>query len=247
MKRLTTILRAPVPKEGKDLKPLQARMLTVQQAVWATKARVVVVFEGFDAAGKGTCIRHLTEGLDPRGFRVVPVSAPTEIERGQHWLQRFWKDLPDPGQITVFDRSWYGRVLVERVEGLAPAKRLTEAYGEINAFEKMLKADGIHLVKIFLAVGKDEQLKRFRARLEDPVKQWKITEEDLRNRRRWNDYVAAGDLALSKCPGWTLIRSDDKAHARARTLQAIVSALGGVRRGWKPDRARMAKLATKLR
>lgn len=247
MKPLSHVLKTPAPRSPKtDLESLQLKMLKAQQALWGLKKRAVVVFEGFDAAGKGTCIRRLTEGLDPRGFRVVPIGAPTGKEVGQHYLQRFWANLPDPGILTVFDRSWYGRVLVERVEELIPEDRVHDAYREINAFEKMLEDDGIVLVKIFLAVSKEEQLARFRARLEDPMKNWKITEDDVRNRKRWDDYVSAGNVVLKKCPGWTLIRSDDKDHARKKSLETVVQALARITRSYKPERARRDKLAKAL-
>ncbi len=221
--------KAPKVKDEKaaktEMEALKLLMLRYQQAAFATGKRVVIVLEGFDAAGKGTCIRHLTETLDPRSCLVVPIGAPTKEEKGQHYLQRFWKKLPDAGNMVVFDRSWYGRVLVEKVEEFATPKRLKEAYAEINQFEKMLKADGVILVKIFLVVSKDEQLKRFKSRLEDPYKTWKITEEDIRNRKKWDQYVKASDEMVRRCPGWSIIASDDKPFARLQTLRTVTKAL----------------------
>lgn len=226
--------KSPKVKDEKaaktEMEALKLLMLRFQQAAFATGKRVVIVFEGFDAAGKGTCIRHLTETLDPRSALVVPIGAPSNVEKGQHYLQRFWKKLPDAGNIVVFDRSWYGRVLVEKVEGFASPKRIKEAYGEINQFEKMLKADGIILIKIFLVVSKDEQLKRFKARLEDPYKTWKITEEDIRNRKKWDQYVKASDEMVRKCPGWSIIASDDKPYARLLTLRVVTKALSSLKK-----------------
>lgn len=224
------------------LEDLKHEMAQLQQVAWMTGKRAVIVFEGFDAAGKGTCIRHLTELLDPRSCRVVPIGAPTAQEAGQHYLQRFWKHLPSKGEIVVFDRSWYGRVLVEKVEKLAPPNRLKGAYQEINQFERMLADDGIVLLKIFLVVSKKEQLKRFKDRLEDPFKRWKITSEDVRNRKKWNAYVLCADEMIRRCPEWTVIASDDKKHARVTAVAAAVRQL----RPWMDDfnpRARKLKLS----
>ncbi|HUP57180.1 MAG TPA: polyphosphate kinase [Bdellovibrionota bacterium] len=220
--------RAKEPSE-KDLEALQLRMLRIQQAIWHQKLRAVIVLEGFDASGKGGAIRAMTETLDPRSFRVHPVGPPSIEEKAGHWLQRFWLRLPRAGRIAIFDRSWYGRVLVERVEKLAPRKRLKEAYREINRFEEMLVDDGIDVVKIFLAVSRKEQLARFKARLEDPYKHWKLTPDDLRARARWDDYVEAVDRLLEEthtkgCP-WTLVPSDNKEHARAEVLRTVTASL----------------------
>lgn len=233
-------------KAKEQLEELRAVMQLTQQALWAQGKRAVIVFEGFDAAGKGTCIRHLTEGLDPRSMKVVPIGAPTTQQKGQHYLQRFWKDLPDAGCTTVFDRSWNSRVLVEKVEGLAPKARLEAAYQEINLFEKMLKDDGIVVIKIFLVVSKAEQLKRFKARLEEPGKNWKITEEDVRNRKHWDDYVKAADILTKRCPGWTLIPSDDKDYARVVVLETVTEALQKIRKGYHPVKSRLNKLTRQL-
>lgn len=233
---LSEILRQKVPRLKDEkfakakMEPLKMLMLRYQQAAFATGQRVVILFEGFDAAGKGTCIRHLTETLDPRSHTVVPVGKPSERELGQHYLQRFWRKLPDKGHIVVFDRSWYGRVLVEKVEGYATPKRVKDAYREINQFEKMLTDDGIILVKIILVVSKDEQMVRFKSRLEDPFKSWKITEEDVRNRKRWNDYVKACDKMIKECPDWFVIASDDKPYARLEVLKAVTQQLAPLKK-----------------
>jgi AMP-polyphosphate phosphotransferase len=247
MKKFSAVLTAEAPKATKDagaqMKNFQAQLFRAQTAVWSNRHRVVIAFEGFDAAGKGTCIRHLTEKMDPRNVRVIPVGAPRETEKGQHFLQRFWKELPGLGQTVIFDRSWYGRVLVEKVEKLAPKERLKQAYEEIKQFEQTLKDDGIILIKIFLVVSKHEQLKRFEDRLEDPMKMWKITEEDVRNRKRWDDYVEAADLAVKKCSGWVLIRSDDKDHARLESIKAVLAALKHLR---VPPKEKKGKLVKEL-
>lgn len=212
-----------------NLAQLQMKMLRIQQGIWHGKGRAIIVFEGFDAAGKGGAIRRLTENLDPRGVRVVPVGPPTEEEQGRHYLYRFWRDLPQLGTITVFDRSWYGRLLVEKVEGLTPEKRLRAAVREINQFEKMLVDDGIDVIKIFLAVGKDEQLRRFQQRLRDPYKQWKLTSADVEARAKWDEYVRATDAIFRRthtrsCP-WFLIPADDKSTARREVLATATGRL----------------------
>lgn len=223
----------PVAENGRAdqrLKSLKLKMLRIQQGLWHCKRRAIVVFEGFDAAGKGGCIRRLTEPLDPRGVQVHPIAAPQAVEQGKHYLYRFWKNLPAPGSLAIFDRSWYGRVLVERVEKLTPESRWREAFSEINQFEAMLRQDGIDLVKIFLAIHPDEQLRRFKDRLQDPYKQWKLTSDDLNAHRNWEAYVRAGDEMLFRtntpeCP-WHVIPADSKEHARREVLRIVTRRLG---------------------
>jgi polyphosphate kinase 2 (PPK2 family) len=229
----------------KEIKSLQLKMLRIQQGVWHKKERVVVVFEGFDAAGKGGAIRKLTEALDPRSFRVHPIGPPTNEEQGKHWLYRFWSLLPARGSIAVFDRSWYGRVLVERVEGLAKKTDWKRAYTEINQFEKMLQNDGITVIKIFLAINKEEQLARFKNRLNDPYKQWKLTEQDIQARKLWDEYVSAVDdmflkTSLKSSP-WHLISADDKSHARKETLKVVTSNLNSSEAWMEEHAVRLGK------
>jgi len=164
------------------LEELQETLQCVQQAYLGTPHRAVIVLEGWDTAGKGGIVRRLGWALDPRSFKVHSISAPTEREKALHYLQRFWERLPHHGQIVVFDRSWYGRVLVERVEGFATPAEWQRAYDEINDFERMLIADDTRLIKLFLHITADEQLRRFRSRLTDPLKRWKLSYEDFRNR-----------------------------------------------------------------
>lgn len=213
----------------KDAQNLQLKMLRIQQGVFHKKERVVIIFEGFDAAGKGGAIRKLTEKLDPRSFKVIPIGAPSDFEKGKHWLYRFWKGLPSPGGITIFDRSWYGRVMVEKVEKLTSPIKLAKAYDEINQFEGQLQNEGIKVIKIFLAITKDEQLKRFEDRLNDPYKQWKITMDDILARQKWTQYVKAVDALLVKtntraCP-WVVIPANSKRLARKLVLEEIVNQL----------------------
>jgi len=211
------------------LEELQRRMLLVQQGLYHSGQRAVIAVEGFDAAGKGGVIRRLTEAVDPRGVKVVPIGPPSADEQGRHWLYRFWRELPLPGTVTVFDRTWYGRVLVERVDGLARKAQWRRAYGEINAFERMLVDDGVDLVKIFLGISKAEQLRRFEDRLRDPYKQWKLGEPDVRARRKWDDYVESVDDALARTDTprarWHLVAADYKWYARLQVLRIVTGKL----------------------
>src|SRR5262249_12206372 len=170
------------------LASLQGVLRLIQQAYLGTSQRAVIVLEGWDTAGKGGIVRRLGWALDPRSFKVHPIAAPDEHERAEQYLQRFWRRLPEKGQIVAFDRSWYGRVLVERVEGFATGKEWRRAYREINEFERMLVDSGVRLVKLFLHITPGEQVRRFRDRLINPVKRWKLSYEDFRNRARWSDY-----------------------------------------------------------
>jgi polyphosphate kinase 2 (PPK2 family) len=223
-----------------SLKKLQLKMLRVQQGVWHKKERVIIAFEGFDAAGKGGAIRRVTENLDPRGVHVHPIGVPDAVEQGKHWLFRFWAKLPEKGSIAIFDRTWYGRVLVERVEKLIEKKEWNRAYTEINQFEKLLIDDGIRIVKIFLKISKAEQLKRLEERLCDPYKQWKITADDVRNRAKWNDYLKAVDEMIKETStkecSWHVIETDDKDVAREAVLKIITKELKYIE-GWMEDKA----------
>lgn len=190
---------------------------------------LVAVFEGNDAAGKGGAIRRLVGPLDPRQYDIIPIAAPTEEERAQPYLWRFWRHVPKLGAATIFDRSWYGRVLVERVEGLAPESEWMRAYDEINDFEHQLARFGVVVVKFWLAVTKDEQLKRFKDRERTPFKQFKITDDDWRNRKKWDAYrQAACDMvdrtSTTKAP-WTLVPSNDKHWSRIHVLKTVCRAV----------------------
>jgi AMP-polyphosphate phosphotransferase len=212
-----------------QVKTLQLKMLRIQQGIWHKKDRVVIMLEGFDAAGKGGSIRKLTEVMDPRGVRVIPIGPPSKQDQGTHWLYRFWKELPHPGNITIFDRSWYGRVLVEKVDKLSPVERLKAAYDEINEFEAQLVNDGIPVIKIFLAITKEEQLRRFDARLSDPYKQWKISMDDINARKKWDLYVKAVDELLVKTntrkSPWHVIPADSKKFTRREVLKIVTTKL----------------------
>ncbi len=232
------------------LDELQRQMLLVQQGLYHSRRRAVIAIEGFDASGKGGAIRRLTEAIDPRGVHVVPIGPPAPDEQGRHWLWRFWRELPLPGTITIFDRTWYGRVLVERVEHLAAKPEWRRAYREIVEFERTLVDDGIDLVKIFLAVTKREQLRRFEARLRDPYKQWKISDADVRARKRWDDYVEAADEALRRtdvpAARWSVVAGDHKWYARVDVLRVVTARLAR-HSAWMEARAGAGKRTRELK
>ena len=212
-----------------ELAVCQLEMLAIQRAYHRLGRRAVLVFEGWDAAGKGGAIRRMTEKLDPRGYTVHPIGAPKSEEQGRHYLYRFWKRLPKRGQIAIFDRSWYGRVLVERVEEFADVETWSRAFDEINAFEKMLADDGVRILKFFLHITPDEQRRRFVERLQNPYKRWKLTPEDLRNRGRWTQYEKAIDemhaqTSTAFAP-WTIVPGDHKWTARLKVIQHTVREL----------------------
>lgn len=213
----------------KQLKKLQKKMLEVQQAYFHQGKRAIVVLEGWDASGKGGSIRRITERLDPRGFTVHPIAAPTKEEQGTHYLFRFQQKLPAPGSLCIFDRSYYGRVLVERIEGFASEHQWQRAYQEINEFERLLMDDDVRFVKLFLHIDKQEQLKRFEQRLHDPIKRWKLTEEDIRNHKRWDDYEVAIDDMFSRTSTvnapWHIIPAKKKWYSRITVLETVIAAL----------------------
>ncbi|HTX44046.1 MAG TPA: hypothetical protein VMC61_04900, partial [Methanocella sp.] len=180
------------------LDELQDKLRRLQFMAYHGGVPVAIVFEGWDAAGKSGGIKRITEPMDPRGYQVFPTSAPNDVEIAHHYLWRFWRDVPARGRISIFDRSWYGRVLVERVEGLTPPADWKRAYDEINEMEKEWAENGTILVKFWLHIGLDEQLKRFEAREFNPFKSYKITGEDWRNRDKWNKYVAAANEMFAR-------------------------------------------------
>jgi polyphosphate kinase 2 (PPK2 family) len=212
------------------LASLQGLLQLIQQAYLGTSERALIVLEGWDTAGKGGIVRRLGWALDPRSFKVHPIAAPDEHERAEHYLQRFWRHLPEKGQIVVFDRSWYGRVLVERVQRFATKAEWRRAYREINEFERMLINSGVRLVKLFLHITSDEQVRRFRDRLINPVKRWKLSYEDFRNRARRQDYVAAiedmMEKTTTKLAPWHLIPSNNKPFSRVAAFRILADRLG---------------------
>jgi AMP-polyphosphate phosphotransferase len=233
------------------LKSLQNNLQLVQQAYLGTAERAVIVLEGWDTAGKGGVVRRLGWALDPRSLKVHPIAAPSSREQGQHYLQRFWEKLPRRGELVVFDRSWYGRVLVERVEGIATAREWKRAYREINEFERTLVADGIRVVKIFLHITPDEQIRRFKDRLTNPRKRWKLSYEDFRNRDRWSDYEVAIEEMMGRTSTrrarWYLVPANNKPYARLAAFNILFERLGeGVNLAPHPLDDKTAKAAARL-
>ena len=212
-----------------QLDKLQDRLFQLEHELYVARIPAVIVYEGFDAGGKGGNIKRLTRGLDPRGYEVVPIVAPTAEEKAHHYLWRFWKNVPKAGHITIFDRSWYGRVLVERVEGFCSEEEWERAYSEITEFEQQLVDFGTVIVKFWLQIDEDEQLRRFEARRQDPYRQWKITDDDWRNRTKWKQYeVAVVDMlhrtGTTYAP-WTILEANCKLHARIKALRTVAEAL----------------------
>ena len=214
---------------GKELEKYQGRLNLLQRRAERKKVSTILVFEGLDAAGKGGAIRRITGALDARSYQVIPIAAPTDEERAHHYLWRFWRHLSRAGRLTIFDRSWYGRVLVERVEGFAPERDWRRAYSEICEFEEQLLDHGIVLVKYWIHISQDEQLRRFKERQKAKYKQWKLTDEDWRNRAKWPDYERAVNemverTSTGRAP-WTLVEGNDKYFARLKVLKTACSAL----------------------
>ncbi len=214
---------------------LQLRELGIQ--VFHQKRPVVLVFEGWDAAGKGGAIKRITEKMDPRGYVVYPISAPQGDEKSRHYLYRFWTRVPEQGQIAIFDRSWYGRVLVERVEGFAKSHEWKRAYKEINSFERQLQDFGAIVVKFWIHISREEQLNRFEERRTTHYKSWKLTDEDWRNREKWPLYEEAVEEMLlktsTKTAPWHLVEGNDKYWARVKTLGKLVDVLS-LELGYRP-------------
>ena len=224
-------LQQPMGKRtyARELEKWQGRLNLAARDPRFKALSVVAVFEGNDGAGKGSAIRRVTHALDARHYTTVPVAAPTEEERAQPYLWRFWRHLPRRGRFALFDRSWYGRVLVERVEGLCAEADWLRAYGEINDFEAALVQHRVVLVKFWLAISKDEQYRRFKHRETVAFKRFKITDEDWRNRAKWDDYEAAVcdmvDRTSTATAPWTLVEADNKYHARIKVLKTLCQAV----------------------
>ncbi len=213
----------------RELPRLQQRVYALHIRNFLEERRAVVVFEGWDAAGKGGAIKRLTALMDPRGYKVWPIAAPRDAEKRNHYLWRFWYRMPETGELAMFDRSWYGRVLVERVEGFAKPEEWRRAYGEINAFEKTLTDDGVRMLKFFLHIDRKTQLKRFKDRETDPLKNYKLGPDDWRNRKRWKDYEDAIQEMLDRThrpdAPWVVVAANDKRHARLEVLRRVVELL----------------------
>ena len=212
-----------------DLIRYQVALNALGYQVYLQQRPVVIVYEGWDAGGKGGNIKRVTEQLDPRGYVVHPIAAPNGEDRTHHYLWRFWRRLPERGQIAIFDRSWYGRVMVERIEGFCTEEEWKRAYREINHFERQLVDFGTILFKFWIHISRDEQLRRFEARKQTTHKSWKLTEEDWRNRERWDQYGQAVDEMLLKTSTltapWTVVEGDCKWYARIKVLRTLVEGL----------------------
>ena len=221
----------------KQLKECQARLNKLHRKALKNKISTILLFEGADAAGKGAAIRRITAALDARHYQVIPIAAPTDEERAHHYLWRFWRHLSRAGRINIFDRSWYGRVLVERVEGFATEDEWRRAFAEINEFEEQLTDHGILLVKYWVHITKDEQLERFKAREATPHKRWKLTEEDWRNREKWDDYDwAVNDIVertSTHSAPWVLVEGNDKRFARIKVIRSFCDRLEAMIEGKK--------------
>lgn len=214
----------------KDELQIEAQKLAFQ--LYTKGIPTVLVFEGVDAAGKGGAIDRLTREMDPRGYEVVTTSAPSELEKNHHYLWRFYKNFPKKGDMKIFDRSWYGRVMVERVEGLAETEEWDRAYDEINQMEKHLHNFGTLVLKFFIYIDKDEQLKRFKARETEPDKVYKLTDEDWRNRKKWDEYIDAMNEMLvrtnTEFAPWTIVEGQQKKFARIKVLETFIEEAGKI-------------------
>jgi len=217
------------PQYERSLLRLQLELRELALELYREKRTLVVLYEGWDAAGKGGNIRRATQMLDPRGYEVLPTAAPAGEDKTHHYLYRFWRRLeaPEEKQILIFDRSWYGRVLVERVEGFCTEAEWRRAYREINEFERQLVDFGMILVKFWIHISQDEQLRRFEARKNNPYKAWKLTDEDWRNRKKWGEYEAAVEEMLLKTSTitapWTVVPGNSKWVARVEALRTLTT------------------------
>ena len=211
------------------LKKYQERMRELEFEVYRKRIPVLILYEGWDAAGKGGNIRRLAQSLDPRGYEVIPVAAPSDVEKRHHYLWRFWNRIPKAGHIAIFDRTWYGRVLVERVEGFCSPAEWNRAYDEINEMEKQFSDFGAVIVKFWLNIDKGEQFRRFNERRKNVWKQWKITDDDWRNREKWDLYLGAVDEMLLKTntlhSPWTVVESNCKLYARIKALKTVIESV----------------------
>ena len=207
----------------------QHRLYDLEKACWDHGVPTIIVFEGWDAAGKGTAIAALTQRMDPRGFKLYPITAPRTYEQQRPWLWRFWLKAPDRGEIAIFDRSWYLRVLDERVEGAVPEKAWRAAYQDIVEFERMLADDGAVILKFFLHISRKEQKERFRAIGKDPLEAWRITEADWARHKKYDEYLAAAEemLELTECEfaPWTIVEATSKWYARKKIFDTILAAM----------------------
>ena len=235
MKKTVKLSEIPLDKSLTDeeykaeLDRLQKRLGELHNELYKKRVPVVIAYEGWDAAGKGGNIKRIAAALDPRGYEVHPIASPEPAEKARHYLWRFWNRLPKDGHIAIFDRTWYGRVMVERLEGFCSENDWQRAYNEINEFEKELDDWGAVVVKFWVQIDKDTQLARFTDRQNTPEKQWKITDEDWRNREKWDLYEDAINEMIEKTnttyAPWTVLESNDKKYARIKALKTVIKAI----------------------
>jgi polyphosphate kinase 2 (PPK2 family) len=217
-------------KEYKRTLPgLQRRLYDLEKACWDEGASTIVVFEGWDAAGKGTTIATVTQRLDARGFKLYPIVPPRTYEQQRPWLWRFWLKVPNRGEMVIFDHSWYGRVMGQRVEGTVPEKAWRDAFRDIVEFERMLADDGTTILKFFLHISKKEQKKRFRTIEANPLEAWRVTEEDWARHKKYDQYLVAAEemleLTESEYAPWTIIEATSKWHARRKVMDTLIDAM----------------------
>lgn len=235
MEKMPLLAEMPLDKEigdeayKKELKHLQQHLGELHNRLYRKKVPVIIAYEGWDAAGKGGNIKRITGALDPRGYEVHPIASPQPYEKARHYLWRFWTRLPKTGHIAIFDRTWYGRVMVERLEGFCSGNDWMRAYNEINEFEKELHDWGAVIIKFWVQIDKDTQLERFTERQNNPEKQWKITDEDWRNREKWDLYENAVNEMIAKTSTtyapWHILESVDKKYARIKALKIVIGEL----------------------
>ena len=208
---------------------LQQRLYELEKACWDHGVPTVVVFEGWDAAGKGTTIATLSQRLDPRGFKLYPITAPRTYEQQRPWLWRFWLKVPNRGEMVIFDNSWYRRVLAERVENAVPEKAWRQAYRDISEFERMLAADGAAIVKFFLHISRKEQKRRFKAIEADPLEAWRVSKEDWARHKDYDRYLVAAEEMLemteSEYAPWTIVEATSKWYARRKVFDVLIAAM----------------------
>ena len=213
----------------KKKKKLQKKIKKLHGELYRRQIPVIIGFEGWDAGGKGGAIKRLTEKMDPRGFTVNTTAAPNDYEKAHHYLWRFWKNVPKKGHVAVYDRTWYGRVMVERIEGFCTKKEWQRAFKEINDMEAQFVQSGAIVLKFWMQIDKEEQRKRFEERQKNPEKQWKITEEDWRNRDKWDAYEEAVNEMLIRTSTpeapWVIVEGNCKYYARIKVLEAVIEAI----------------------
>lgn len=213
----------------KQLAVLQKKLASLHSQMYLKRIPVVLAFEGWDAGGKGGAIKRVTEPMDPRGYEVIPTASPNDIEKAHHYLWRFWNNMPKAGHMAIFDRTWYGRVMVERIEGFCTEDEWQRAYKEINQMEEHLHHAGAIILKFWMHIDKDEQERRFNERMSNPEKQWKITDEDWRNREKWDAYEEAVNEMIIRTSTtyapWVIVEGNSKYYARIKVLETIVEAL----------------------